>query len=97
MVAPTPRGRSKWRAASGTSSPTVTRSQPHGRPRRAAPEFKNLLAGAGVKLLRLPACSPDLNAYAERFVRSIRQECLRHIVPLGAGHLDQVVREYVEQ
>jgi len=40
-----------------------------------------------VKLLRLPARSPNLNAFAERFVRSIKQECLHHIVPLGEGHL----------
>ncbi len=36
------------------------------------------------------------NAYAERFVRSIKQECLRHIVPLGERHLRAVVREFVE-
>jgi transposase InsO family protein len=40
--------------------------------------------------------SPNLNAYAERFVRSIKQECLRHIVPLGERHLRAVVREFVE-
>jgi transposase InsO family protein len=49
--------------------------------------FKRLLDSAGVKLLRLPARSPNLNAFAERFVRSIKQECLHHIVPLGEGHL----------
>jgi transposase InsO family protein len=37
-----------------------------------------------------------LNAYAERFVRSIKRECLRHIVPLGERHLRSVVREFVE-
>ena len=58
--------------------------------------FKEVLAGANVQLLRLPARSPNLNAYAERFVRSIRQECLRHIVPLGEQHLRLVVREFVE-
>jgi hypothetical protein len=44
----------------------------------------------------LPANSPNLNAYAERFVRSIKHECLRHIVPLGQRHLRAVVREFVE-
>jgi transposase InsO family protein len=58
--------------------------------------FREILAGANVKLLRLPARSPNLNAYAERFVRSIKHECLRHIVPLGEAHLRHVVREYVE-
>ena len=36
-----------------------------------------------MELLRLPARSPNLNAYAERFVGSIKSECLRHIVPIG--------------
>jgi transposase InsO family protein len=36
---------------------------------------------AGVSLLRLPPRSPNLNAHAERFVRSIKQECLRQVVP----------------
>jgi hypothetical protein len=40
--------------------------------------FRNLLDAAGIRPLRLPANSPDLNAHAERFVRSIGQESLRH-------------------
>ncbi len=52
-----------------------------------------LLQAAGVRLLRLPSRSPNLNAYAERFVRSIKQECLRHIVPLAENHLR---REFLE-
>ena len=58
--------------------------------------FRTLLQVAGVQLLRLPARSPNLNAYAERFVRSIKHECRRHIVPLGERHLSAVVREFVE-
>jgi hypothetical protein len=57
--------------------------------------FKWLLAAADVRLLRLPAHSPNLNAYAERFVRSIRQECLRHIIPLGERHLRNAIDEFV--
>jgi putative transposase len=58
--------------------------------------FRTLLQAAGVQLLRLPSRSPNLNAYAERFVRSIKHECLRHIIPLGERHLRAVVREFVE-
>ena len=58
-------------------------------------QFQSLLASAKVGLVRLPANSPNLNAYAERFVRSIKHECLRHIVPLGERHLRNVVHEYV--
>ena len=58
--------------------------------------FKEILASGHVELLRLPARSPNLNAYAERFVGSVKAECLRHIVPIGERHLRAVVREYVE-
>jgi hypothetical protein len=58
--------------------------------------FKHLLAAANVKLLRLPANSPNLNAFAERSVRSIKCECLRHVIPLGERHLNAVIHEYVE-
>ena len=39
--------------------------------------------------------SPDLNAYAERFVLSIKSECLWKIIPLGEGHLRRAVAEVV--
>lgn len=58
--------------------------------------FGRLLEAGGVHLLRLPANSPNLNAYAERFVRSIRHECLRHIIPLGERHLRTVIGEFVD-
>jgi hypothetical protein len=48
-----------------------------------------------VTILRLPARSPNLNAFAERFVGSIKQECLRQIVPLGEHHLRRTVGEFV--
>jgi len=56
--------------------------------------FRELLKLSGVKTVKLPARSPDLNAYAERFVLSIRSECLDQIIPLGERHLRQAVREY---
>ena len=46
-------------------------------------------------MVRLPPRSPDLNAYAERFVLSIKSECLDKIVPLGADHLRRAVSEFV--
>ena len=58
--------------------------------------FAELLRTAGVELLRLPLRSPNLNAYAERFGRSIKSECLAKVIPLGEGHMRTVVREYVE-
>jgi transposase InsO family protein len=45
--------------------------------------FRELLKPSSVKTVKLPAHSPDLNAHAERFVRSIKSECLAQIIPLG--------------
>ncbi len=56
---------------------------------------RGLLRDSGVKPLRLPANSPNLNAYAERFVLSIRRECLDRFVPLSERHLRTAVSEYV--
>ena len=58
--------------------------------------FVEILRSGGVHPVRLPARSPNLNAYAERFVRSIKNECLSRVVPLGKGHLRRLVHEYVE-
>ncbi len=58
--------------------------------------FRELLKLSDVKTVKLPARSPDLNAYAERFVLSIRSECLDQIIPLGEHHLRQAVKEYTE-
>jgi transposase InsO family protein len=49
-----------------------------------------------VKSLKLPAQSPDLNAYAERFVLSIKSECLDKLVPLGERHLRLAISEYIQ-
>jgi transposase InsO family protein len=59
-------------------------------------DFREILRTGGVETVRLPAPSPNLNAYAERFVRSIKSECLAKIIPLGERHLRLVVSEYVE-
>ena len=40
--------------------------------------------------------SPNLNAYAERFVRSIKEECLDRMIFVGQGSLRRAVREYIE-
>ena len=58
--------------------------------------FGEILQASGVEPVRLPARSPNLNAYAERFVRSIKEECLGRVVPLGERHLRFLVHEYVE-
>jgi len=57
--------------------------------------FRQILQDGGVKPVRLPAQSPDLNCYAERFVLSIKSECLNRLILLGEKHLRLVVAEYV--
>ena len=58
--------------------------------------FRNLLQDSGVTLVRLPARSPNLNAFAERFVGSVRTECLARMVPLGEAHLRATVRAFID-
>jgi transposase InsO family protein len=48
-----------------------------------------------VTCLKLPAQSPNLNAFAERFVLSINSECLSKLVPLGERHLRHAATEFV--
>ena len=57
-------------------------------------EFRAAMKRGGVEVLRLPPSSPNLNAYAERFVLSIRSECLDRIVPLGEAHLRRSISEF---
>jgi putative transposase len=58
-------------------------------------EFRAAMKRGGVEVLRLPPSSPNLNVYAERFVLSIRSECLDRIVPLGEAHLRRSISEFV--
>ena len=59
-------------------------------------QFRRLFRDHGIKTIRLPPYSPNLNAYAERWVRSIKEDCLNHLVLLGEGSLRNAVSEYVE-
>ncbi len=48
-----------------------------------------------IRPVRLPPRSPNLNAYAERFVRSVKSECLEHFIHVSEGFLRRTVREYL--
>lgn len=56
---------------------------------------ESVLNTVGVRVVRTPPASPNCNAHAERFMRSIKEECLDRIVPLGELHLRRLVREYI--
>jgi transposase InsO family protein len=53
------------------------------------------LAAAGVRVIRTPFQAPNCNAHAERFVRSIREECFNHVIPLGERHLRRTLADFV--
>ena len=54
-------------------------------------EFLDMLASAGVKSVKLPSRSPNLNAYAERFVRTIKESCLERMILFGERSLRKAV------
>jgi putative transposase len=56
---------------------------------------RDQLADAGVRVVQTPYRAPNANAHAERFVRSIKEECLHRIVSLGERHFRRAVTEYV--
>ena len=57
--------------------------------------FQALLKSGGVEAIFTPPSSPNCNAYAERFVRSIKEECLGRMIFFGEGSLRRALREYV--
>ena len=58
-------------------------------------EFQNIVASAGVTSVKLPPQSPNLNAYAERFVRSIKESCLDRLILFGEASLRKAIRDFV--
>jgi len=66
----------------------------HDRDTRFCSSFRSALASGGVKTNPLPARSPNLNAFAERWVRSVKQECLSKVILFGEKPLLRVLAEY---
>ncbi len=57
---------------------------------------RDQLTDAGLRVVQTPYRAPNANAHAERFVRTIRTECLDWLLVLGPRHLEQVLRVYVD-
>jgi transposase InsO family protein len=68
----------------------------HDRDTKYTHSFRAIIASGGVKPLALPARSPNLNAYAERWVRSVKDECLSRIILFGERSLRRALSEYVK-
>jgi len=58
--------------------------------------FHDILKSSGIEPVKLPARSPDLNCYAERFVKSIKSECLDHLILSSVQQLEYVLQQYSE-
>ena len=58
-------------------------------------EFLGALAASGVKSVKLPPWSPNLNAHAERFVRTIKGSCQERMILFGEGSLRKAIHEFV--
>ena len=65
------------------------------RDRKWSAAVERFLATAGVRVIRTPFLAPNCNAHAERFVRSVREECLDRIIPFGERHLRRSLAEFV--
>ena len=59
-----------------------------------SPAFRTLLRHSGIEIVRPPPRSPNLNAYAERFVQSIKSECPDRMIFFGERPLRQATRDY---
>jgi len=57
-------------------------------------DFHSILENSGVESVKLPARSPDLNPYAERFVKSVKSECLDYMILSSVNQLEYVLRQY---
>jgi len=57
--------------------------------------FDAVFTGGRARVVRTPFRTPNANAHAERFVRTVRAECLDHLLIVNARHLERVLRTYV--
>jgi transposase InsO family protein len=57
--------------------------------------FDEVLCTEGVRVMATPIRSPKANAFAERFVKTVRRECLEHLLVIGKRQAQRILREYV--
>jgi transposase InsO family protein len=57
--------------------------------------FDEVFRTEGVRIVETPIRAPKANAFAERWVRTVREECLDYVLTFGRRHLERVLHEYV--
>jgi hypothetical protein len=66
----------------------------HDRDRKFCQSFRDIIESGDVKMLPLPARSPNLNAFAERWVKSVKDDCLSKLILVGERSLRRVLHDY---
>jgi putative transposase len=66
------------------------------RDRKWGRDVRRLFEDEGIRVVQTPYQAPNANAHAERFVRSIKEECLDRIIPIGERHFRRALREFVD-
>ena len=67
----------------------------HDRDRKFCSSFRELIESGSVEPIRLPARSPNLNSYAERWVRSVKEECLSKLILFRESSLRRALQQYM--
>ncbi len=67
----------------------------HDRDTKFTTGFDHIFASMGAETILTPVHSPNANAFAERWVRTVREDCLDHVLVFSRGHLEKVLAEYV--
>jgi putative transposase len=81
--------------AAGDGDPRI-RFLIHDRDSKFSASFDEVFSADRAKVIKTPVRAPDANAYAERWVRTVREECLDWMLIWGRRHLVQVLHVYIE-
>ena len=65
------------------------------RDKKFTAQLRRILGDAGVRIVTTSRLAPNMNAFAERFVGSVKRECLNRMILFGEDHLRRALREFV--